>query len=249
MGVDTEVVRLSEVEAAYGRTTVLRDIDLTIRQGSVVGLLGANGAGKTTLLRVVAGLLRPRAGQILLDGQDVTTTAPHLRNRAGVCLIPEGRGIFRSLTVRENLVLFLPRHASPRDDIEAGVEAFPILGKRLSQTAGSLSGGEQQMLAVAKAFLTRPKVVLADELSLGLAPKIIDEIYASLRTLRDEGITLLIVEQYVHRILEFADDINVLSRGRVSWAGAASEIDEESSLTKYLGDQEVEVLSGARGPE
>jgi branched-chain amino acid transport system ATP-binding protein len=148
------------------------------------------------------------------------------------------------LTVRENLVLFLPPGAKSRQDIAAGIDAFPILGKRLSQTAGSLSGGEQQMLAVAKAFLCQPKVVMADELSLGLAPLIIDEIYASLRKLSDEGITLLIVEQYVHRIIGFADDVHVLSRGRLSWSGAAAEVDEESLISKYLGEDPAAVASG-----
>jgi branched-chain amino acid transport system ATP-binding protein len=227
-------IGLDGVEAGYGRSLVLRGVSLEVPRGKVVGLLGANGVGKTTLLRVASGLLRPAAGRVLLGDQEVTRVSADGRTRAGVCLIPEGRGIFRSLTVRDNLKLFaLKGPDSP--DIGVAIDAFPILGKRLGQRAGTLSGGEQQMLAVAKSYLCSPSVVMADELSLGLAPKIVDEIYASLKELNARGIAVLVVEQYVHRILELADYVYVLSKGRVSWSGASCELDEAALFESYLG--------------
>jgi branched-chain amino acid transport system ATP-binding protein len=170
----------------------------------------------------------------MLGDDEVTKRSADWRTRAGACLIPEGRGIFRSLTVRENLKLFALKGPASAD-LDAAIEAFPILGKRLGQRAGTLSGGEQQMLAVAKSYLCNPSLVMADELSLGLAPKIIDEIYASLQELNTRGIAMLVVEQYVHRILELADYVYVLSKGRVSWSGASSDLDEALLTESYLG--------------
>ena len=239
MSPETAALALRGVSAGYGRSTVLRGVDLTVEPGKVTGLLGANGVGKTTLLRVAAALIRPRAGEVLQDGRAVTKLGAHQRARLGVCLIPEGRGVFRSLSVRDNLRLFLRSGTPGAADIGVAVEAFPILGKRMNQRAGTLSGGEQQMLAVAKAFLCQPSVVLADELSLGLAPKIIDEIYASLRVLNTRGVGLLIVEQYVHRILDFAEEVSVLAKGQVAWTGPARDLDEQALLDSYLGDTEV----------
>ena len=227
---------LNGVQAGYGRTVVLRGVDVSVEPGKIVGLLGANGVGKTTLLRVAAGLLRPTAGTVAIGDTDATRLGAHQRSRAGVCLIPEGRGVFRSLSVRDNLRLFLQSGAPGGADIGVAVDAFPILGKRMSQRAGTLSGGEQQMLAVAKAFLSGPKIVLADELSLGLAPKIIDEIYASLKLLNEQGVGLLVVEQYVHRILGLADEISVLSKGQVAWSGPSRDLDEQALLDNYLGE-------------
>ncbi|WP_033287664.1 ABC transporter ATP-binding protein [Amycolatopsis jejuensis] len=224
---------LAGVHAGYGRTEVLRGVSLTVPPGKIVGLLGANGVGKTTLLRVAAALVRPAAGEVSLGTADVTRLGAHQRARSGVCLIPEGRGIFRSLSVRDNLRMFLRSGAEA--DLGTAVDAFPVLGRRMHQRAGTLSGGEQQMLAVAKAFLCRPAVVLADELSLGLAPKVIEEIYAALRLLNDQGVGLLVVEQYVQRIVELADSLAVLSKGQVAWSGPAGELDEQALLDSYLG--------------
>jgi branched-chain amino acid transport system ATP-binding protein len=227
-------MRLDGVEAGYGRTQVLRGVSLEVPRGKVVGLLGANGVGKTTLLRVAAGLHRPARGRVLLGDEDVTVYSADRRTRAGACLIPEGRGIFRSLTVRENLTLFALKGPDV-PSIGIAIDAFPILGKRLGQRAGTLSGGEQQMLAVAKSYLCNPSLVMADELSLGLAPKVIDEIYASLQELNTRGIAMLVVEQYVHRILELADYVYVLSKGSVAWSGASSDLDEAALTESYLG--------------
>jgi len=228
---------LQGVQAAYGRTIALRDINLQVGRGRIVGLLGANGAGKTTLLRVASGLLKPVRGSVIFGGDEMNRRSPSQRTKTGMCLIPEGRGIFRNLTVRENLELFRPGKARGSEaDLAPAVNAFPILGKRMKQLAGSLSGGEQQMLAVAKAYLRMPTLILADELSLGLAPMVIDEIYESLRELNAQGVSLLIVEQYVSRIREMADDIYILSKNQVAWSGKAATLDERDLLNSYLGE-------------
>lgn len=232
-----EVLRLRDVTAGYGGTTVLRGVDLAVAAGSVVALLGPNGAGKTTLLRVAAGLLRPEHGSVLLGEDDVTRRAPFQRAREGLCLIPEGRGIFPNLSVRENLLLQIPPWRSEHG-FEPALEAFPVLGDRLGQTAGSLSGGQQQMLALSRCFLSDPKVVLLDEVSMGLAPRVIDEIFAALVLLSRGGVALLLVEQYVSRALHVADHVYMLARGSVSFSGAPSELDEHELMRRYVGGDE-----------
>lgn len=221
------------VTAGYGRTTVLRDISLTVPTSSVVAIVGPNGAGKTTTLRVVAGLVKPQSGRVLVGDEDVTRLSPAQRSRAGICLIPEGRGVFPNLTVRENLRLQVPPWRSGAS-FDAAVDAFPVLGQRMDQSAGSLSGGQQQMLAVARAFLAEPSVAVLDEVSMGLAPKVIDHIYAGLRKLTASGIALLLVEQYVARALEMADRVVLLDRGTVSFDGPASALDEGTIMSSYL---------------
>jgi branched-chain amino acid transport system ATP-binding protein len=228
------VLELHGVTAGYGRATVLRDVHLTVPAGSVVALLGPNGAGKTTLLRTASGLLRPRGGHVLVNGIDLTGGAPHRRARAGVCLIPEGRGVFRGLTVRDNLRMHVPTWAGD-NSIEAAVSAFPVLGQRLDQLAGNLSGGQQQMLALSRAYLSDPSVVLLDEVSMGLAPRVVDEIFVSLRNLATRGVSLLLVEQYVERALEMADEVILLDRGCVSFSGQPRDLDTEALLRHYLG--------------
>jgi branched-chain amino acid transport system ATP-binding protein len=225
---------LRGVEAGYGETVVLRDVTLTVPESSVVALLGPNGAGKSTLLRAASGLLRVRSGQLLLDGVDVTRDAPHRLMQRGICHIPEGRGIFRSLTVRENLRL----QALPGEESTAlarSAEVFPRLGQRLDQVAGTLSGGEQQMLALARAYIQRPKVVLLDEVSMGLAPNLVEEIFVFLRQLALEGVNLLLVEQYVTKALEIADYVYVLNRGRVVFVGEPSELGSDEIFRQYIG--------------
>jgi branched-chain amino acid transport system ATP-binding protein len=227
-------LELRGISAGYGRSIVLRDVSLAVPAGTVTALLGPNGAGKTTLLKVAAGLLRPATGTVSLDGTDVTKYPAHKRAAGGLCLIPEGRGIFRSLTVRDNLRVQVPpwRHGDPAD---AALEAFPMLAGRLNQTAGSLSGGQQQMLAVARSYLSKPSVVLLDEVSMGLAPRVVDEIFTSLRQLAAKGVALLVVEQYVQRALDLADNAIVLNHGVVSFSGPAAELDEAVLMTSYLG--------------
>ena len=226
-------LELRGVTAGYEGTTVLRDVDLIAPAGSVTALIGANGAGKTTLLRCASGLLRASSGTVLLDGEDVTRAASHHLAARGVCHVPEGRAIFPTLTVRENLVLH--DRGAFEDPMERAMDAFPRLGERLDQVAGTLSGGEQQMLALARAYLARPRYVLLDEVSMGLAPKVVHAIFEFLQRLAAEGAALLVVEQYVHQVLEMADLVYVLNRGRVAFAGQPSEIDADALAEEYLG--------------
>lgn len=230
----TASLELSSIVAGYGRTTVLHEIDLVVPRGSVIALIGANGAGKTTIMKVAVGLLRPTAGSVRLEGREVTRLPANKRSRQGVCLIPEGRGIFRALTVRENLRLSRPS-ALAGSGLDRAVGAFPVLGRRLGQLAGTLSGGEQQMLALARAYLSEPTVILCDELSIGLAPVILDQIFESIRNLAAEGVSVVIVEQYVHRVLTMADTAYVLVRGGMAWSGPAADVDEQLLVDSYLG--------------
>ncbi|WP_045877783.1 ABC transporter ATP-binding protein [Pseudofrankia sp. DC12] len=231
------MLTLHSVTAGYGGSTVLRDVDFTVGAGEVVALLGPNGAGKSTLLRLATGFVTPESGRVELDGDDVTGQAPHQLARRGVCLLPESRGVFPSLTVLDNLRIQAGQRAVRETVAELG-ELFPALTGRLNQTAGSLSGGEQQMLALFRAYVTRPKVVLVDEASLGLAPLVIDKIYDSLGRLVERGMSVVIVEQYVHRVLELARTVYVLRRGEVVHAGAAAEITPAEVYEKYLGLEE-----------
>jgi branched-chain amino acid transport system ATP-binding protein len=228
------VFQLERIVAGYGGSTVLRDVSITVPDHSVVALLGSNGAGKTTLLRVASGLLRPTSGQIEIDGQDVTGMAPHQLVAHGVCHVPEGRGIFPNLTVRENLLVQAPR-GEQSSAIDRAVSAFPRLGERLSQVARTMSGGEQQMLALARTYVQRPRIVLLDEVSMGLAPKIVDEIFEFFALLRNEGVSLLLVEQYVVRALEIADVVYLLNRGEVAFAGDPGELEGEDVFSRYVG--------------
>ncbi|HEY4408529.1 MAG TPA: ABC transporter ATP-binding protein [Acidimicrobiia bacterium] len=228
------------LDAAYGDTMVLRNVSLTVPDGSVVALLGANGAGKTTLLRAVSGLLRPRAGRVTFDGADVTRSAPNELARLGLHHIPEGRAIFPALTVAENLVVYSEK-GREKESVERTVDAFPRLGQRLGQVAGTLSGGEQQMLALARAYVRRPRMVLLDEVSMGLAPQLVDEVLGFLDRLAKEGTALLLVEQYVNKALAIADYVYILNRGRISFAGEPSELAGEDVFERYLG---LEVAHG-----
>jgi branched-chain amino acid transport system ATP-binding protein len=227
-------LELVGVSSGYGDTTVLREVSLTVPRGRVVALLGANGAGKTTLLRTASGLIRPTAGQVRLDGVDVTGARAYQRSARGLCHIPEGRGVFRSLTVRENLTL-QARRGQEVAAIERASAAFPILGDRLKQVAGTLSGGQQQMLAMAAAYVRRPRLVLVDEASLGLAPRIVDEIFEFLSTLASIGVSLLVVDQFVVRALEIATHAYVLHRGSLVYAGEPQTLLDGSAFERYIG--------------
>jgi branched-chain amino acid transport system ATP-binding protein len=218
---------LHDVTAGYGEADVLHGINITVAHRSIVTLLGP------TVMRVVSGMLKATRGRVLVGSQDVTSRSPQQRSRRGVCLIPEGRGIFRSLSVRDNLELFTPswvRDAS----IERVVEIFPILGQRLGQTAGTLSGGEQQMLALARAVLCEPSIVLVDEVSMGLAPKLVDQIFEILVAIAAEGVSVLLVEQYVSRALELADYAYVLGRGEIVLEGTTDEVRYADVASRYL---------------
>ena len=229
------ILEFQNVTAGYDTTTVLRDLSFSIPAGQVVACIGANGVGKTTTLRVAAGLLKPISGQVLLGGREATGWAPHERVAAGLCLIPEGRGIFRSLTVAENLRLQQPAWVKGNEQLSAALEAFPILSARMNQVAGNLSGGQQQMLALARAWLSSPKVVLLDEVSMGLAPIMVDTLFEALRKLSVAGGALFLVEQYVARAIALADLVLVLTRNGVAYFGPPAALDEVDLIETYLG--------------
>ena len=222
------------ITAGYGRTTVLRNVDLVAPAGKVVALLGANGAGKTTLLKVAAGLPAPTAGTVHLHGEDVTHLSEAKRAGRGLCLIPEGRGIFRQLTVRENLAMFAGGK-NIGEAIDRAAATFPILGDRLGQEAGTMSGGQQQMLAVSRALVNQADVILADELSVGLAPVIVDEIFEAVDGFRREGRSLVVVEQYVGRVLGLADYVYILNKGKVAFVGEPEQCRDGRVFERYVG--------------
>ncbi len=227
-------LRIENLTAGYGSTAVLREVNLVVPRGGVVALLGPNGAGKTTLLRVASRFISPMFGRIVMDGKDVTHDRAYAVARRGLCHLPEGRGIFPSLTVRENLILSSPKHRET-ESIARAVEVFPQLGQRMKQHASSLSGGEQQMLSLVRAFVTNPKLVVVDEVSLGLAPIIVDRIFEILTEIAATGTAMIIVEQYIQRALALAETVCLLSRGRVVFSGPAAEADQAALFARYLG--------------
>jgi branched-chain amino acid transport system ATP-binding protein len=228
------MLELDGITAGYGDAAVLRDVTVTVPAGSKVALIGPNGAGKTTLLRVASGLLEPQRGRVLFDGDDVTGRRPDDLAGRGICHVPEGRGVFPNLTVAENLRLF----ARPGDEAQAqerAVDAFPRLGERLGQLVGTMSGGEQQMVALARAYVRQPRIVLLDEVSMGLAPKVVEEIFVFLDRLAAEGASLLLVEQFVTKALAIADFVFLLAKGQVNFAGEPSELAGDDIFTRYAG--------------
>jgi branched-chain amino acid transport system ATP-binding protein len=229
------VLEVEGLSAGYGEVQILRNVSLRVASGDMVTLVGSNGAGKSTLLNTICGILRPSAGRVVLDGKDITGWSSEAIVAEGVTQVPEGRRLFPQMTVRENLLIGAYRRRDPHGierDIEWMYELFPILRERHRQRAGSLSGGEQQMCAIARGLMARPRVLILDELSLGLAPIIVDEVYRTLETISDAGTTLMIVEQHVHHALKIADDAVVLVKGEVAYSGPVSE----------LGDVQARVL-------
>jgi branched-chain amino acid transport system ATP-binding protein len=242
---------LLEVEAVcagYGHVPVLRDVTVHVDAGEIVTLVGANGSGKSTLLRAIMGVLRPSSGTVRFAGEDVTRVPPEHMVRRGVALVPEGRMLFGAMTVEENLLL--GAHARGRaeypESLARVVRLFPVLAERLRQSAATLSGGEQQMLAVGRALMSRPTVLLLDEPSLGLAPKVISEIFATLDTLRNEGLTVLLVEQDVRVALRHADHGYVMRTGQIVMEGPASKLLAEEHIRHiYLGTWDDSPAIGA----
>jgi branched-chain amino acid transport system ATP-binding protein len=222
------------VRAAYGGIEVLHGVDLAVPAGSVVALLGANGAGKSTLVKVAAGLLRPTAGAVRVAGTDVTGAPSHDLARIGVCTIPEGRGVFPNLTVRENLWMATQVRGTLAEVEEAAYARFPRLGERRAQLAGTLSGGEQQMLALSRALVTDPAVLLLDELSMGLAPIVVQRLYETVAQVAAEGISILVVEQFAQAVLGIADRAAIMVNGEVTRTGSPAELASELS-SAYLG--------------
>jgi len=233
------VLSLRGVTVGYGKTPVLREVSLEVPRGEVVALLGANGAGKTTIMRTVMGFLKPWSGSVVFDGQDLGGQRPARIVRRGVGLVPEGRQIFGHLTVDENLVMGAYARRDPagvRSDREWVLSLFPVLAERLRQRAGTLSGGEQQMLAIGRALMARPRLLLLDEPSLGLAPLLVREIFEVIGKIHQEGTTVLLVEQNARMALSVAARAYVLETGRVVREGAARELMEDPSVrAAYLG--------------
>jgi branched-chain amino acid transport system ATP-binding protein len=235
---NASLLAVEALEVSYGRARALAGVSLDVAPGGAVAVLGANGAGKSSLAAAVAGIVRPAAGRVRFDGRDVTGWAPYRLSRLGVAYLPEGRGIFPQLSVTENLRMML-RHAVPRSERDAAVEKaaelFPVLGHRRRQLAGTLSGGEQQMLALARVLAAPPRILVADELSLGLAPLLIDLVFETLQKARAAGVSVLLIEQYADRALAFVEKAVILRRGEVIWAGPASDA-REHMVAGYLGE-------------
>ena len=234
------MLEINGLSVSYGAIGALRDVSLRIEPRQMVGILGANGAGKTSLLRTISGLVRPRAGTIRFDGRDITGMRPEAVVGLGIVHVPEGRGIFPDLTVRENLLVGAhARRAGSgvRADYDRMLEMFPPLARREKQDGSTLSGGEQQMLALARALMGRPKLLLADEVSLGLAPVITKQVFGQLEALRAQGMTILVVEQNAHLALKMADYGYVLKQGRIALEGPARDLTSHRELTEaYLGE-------------
>lgn len=229
------ILELRNIRASYGSIEVLHGVNLSVGRGEVVALLGPNGAGKSTMIKVVSGLLRPTSGQLIVGGRDVTGAAANALARAGLCTIPEGRGIFPNLTVRENLLMATYSGHKLSDIEESTYARFPRLSERRTQLAGTMSGGEQQMLSLARALATDPVILLLDELSMGLAPLIVAELYQQVAAIAAEGVSVLVVEQFARTVLGVADQAVLLAHGKVQVAGKASEIGEDVLAGAYLG--------------
>jgi branched-chain amino acid transport system ATP-binding protein len=229
------LLQLSGVRAAYDGVTVLHRVDLSVSAGQVVALLGPNGAGKTTTLRVAAGVHPVQSGRLLLGGRDVTGAAPRDLARAGVCLIPEGRGLFPNLSVRDNLQMMTFTGRGREQVEQVAFTRFPVLAKRASQQAGTLSGGEQQMLALARGLATDPAVLMLDELSMGLAPLVVGKLYEQVAEIAAQGVAVLVVEQFAAAALAIADHAAVLVRGRVERQGPPDDVLRAELSALYLG--------------
>jgi branched-chain amino acid transport system ATP-binding protein len=230
-------LELRDISAGYDGGRILHQVSLKVEAGTVVALLGANGAGKTTTLRVASGLLRPTSGRITYDGRDLTGARVMAFARSGICHVPEGRAIFPRLTVAENLMVFgrgVPRSAW----LDRSIEMFPRLGDLRHRVAGTLSGGEQQMVALSRAYIMQTKVALLDEVSMGLAPIIVQEIFNAIPRLLERGMSLLIVEQYVAKALDIADYVYLLGKGRVVFEGSPAMLRSGGDMAaRYLGTQ------------
>ncbi|MEH3147330.1 MAG: ABC transporter ATP-binding protein [Methylobacterium frigidaeris] len=218
------MLRVENLQSAYGDSRVLFGIDLSVGRGEVVTLLGRNGMGKTTTIRSVFGLLKPRGGRVTIDGEDVTGRPPHVVARRGLGLVPEGRQIFPNLSVEENLVATHRGGRAAKWTLEAVYRLFPRLEERRRNGGNQLSGGEQQMLAIGRALMTNPRLVVLDEATEGLAPLIRDEIWACLRAIKDEGEAILVIDKNVDALARFADRHVVIEKGRVVWSGTTEAL-------------------------
>lgn len=237
----TAALSVRSLSVSYGSIAAVRDVDLVVNPGEIVGLVGPNGAGKTTTLGAIAGLLKPRSGSVEFNGRGVAGSPPDKMLRRGLALVPEHRRLFRGLTVRENLVVggasARPKEREKR--IQEACELFPMLAERSSVPAGHLSGGQAQQLAIARALMSDPQLLLMDEPSLGLAPLIVEEIFRIIRDLNAEGVSIFLVEQNVHQALKVAHHFYLLEQGRVTFGGSPGDLEEDEVIQRaYLGSAE-----------
>lgn len=228
-------LELDGVSVSYAGLRALHNVSMVVPQGAAVALLGANGAGKSTMLRTISGVIRAERGRIQVHGQRIERRPAYRIARMGVVHVPEGRGVFPSLTVRENLLMAISAMSGAVDPVEEGTALFPALGNRLAQIAGSLSGGEQQMLALARALMAKPKLLMVDEISMGLAPIIVGQLFETLRERVASGVSLLIVEQYVEAALGMADYGYVMDKGGIVDVGEPADLRRRGLVTAYLG--------------
>ena len=235
---DDVILRIEGLSASYGAVQVLRDVDLTVARGEIVALLGTNGAGKSTVLRCVSGLMKPDAGRILLDGDDVAGLPPEETVRRGICQVPGGRGLLPNLTIEENLRMGAYPLRKDKGLIAAGYErvyaAFPRLGERRRQLAGTLSGGEAQMLAIGRALMIKPALMMIDELSLGLAPLVVQDLVRIVKDINAEGVSMILVEQSANLALSITDHAYFLEKGQLRFDGSSSELLERDDLLRSV---------------
>lgn len=232
------MLKIENVVAGYGHITALKSINLEVPQGSIVSLIGANGAGKSTTMRSIMGLVKPTEGRITFEGKDITSMKTHDIVKSGISLVPEGRQILQDMSVYENLEMgaYIRKDAEINDDIKKVFKRFPILDERSYQLGGTLSGGQQQMLAIGRALMARPKLLLLDEPSMGLAPLVVNEIFEVIEEISAEGTTVLLVEQNVRQALKIADYAYVLETGKIVLSGPAEEIRHDPRVMEaYLG--------------
>jgi branched-chain amino acid transport system ATP-binding protein len=229
------LLEVHELDCRYGLLQAVRGVSFEVAQGEIVALIGANGAGKTTLLRAIAGAHRPHAGKVTFDGADITRLPAHRRVALGIALVPEGRRLFPTLTVEENLRVAAVTRRPGRWNVQAVLDAFPLLRARRKMPAATLSGGEQQAVAIGRALMSNPRLLLLDEVSLGLAPVVVDAVYRSLMEVIQEGVTVLLVEQDLTRALRVAGRVICLLEGRVVLVGEARSLDRDRVVAAYFG--------------
>jgi len=232
------LLEVNNIHTYYGNIHALKGISFTIEKGEIIALIGSNGAGKTTTLRTISGLMSPREGTVIFDGEDISTTRADLLVPKGIAMVPEGRGVFAKLTVEENLDMgaYIRKDRNLNQDVERMYDLFPRLGERKKQYAGTMSGGEQQMLAIARALMSNPRLILLDEPSMGLAPVLVDGVFDTVERIRKEGMTVLLVEQNAHMALQIADRGYVLQSGEVVMSDTAKNLQRDETVQKtYLG--------------
>ncbi|MCE2470558.1 MAG: ABC transporter ATP-binding protein [Anaerolineae bacterium] len=232
------LLEVNDIHTYYGNIHALKGVSFEVDSGEIIALIGANGAGKTTTLRTISGLMDPREGSVFYDGEDISLSRADTLVSKGISMVPEGRGVFAKLTVEENLDMgaYTRRDGGIKDDLESSYELFPRLGERKKQVAGTLSGGEQQMLAIARALMAKPRLLLLDEPSMGLAPVLVDGVFDTVERIASEGVTILLVEQNAHMALQIADRGYVLQSGEVAIADTAANLRQNETVQRtYLG--------------